>query len=95
MATERNNFCRVFELPEEYPQGFLFDGGKPVTFTIVDWFNPMPSGDLLAPWAEIIPKLESFLKAKPYIKHGKKYILITDFGTSMVFEGDRQSADKA
>ena len=34
-----NNFCRVFEIPEEYPKGYLFGDGKPVNFQMVDWFN--------------------------------------------------------
>jgi hypothetical protein len=37
-----NNFCRVFEIPDEYPSGFCFGGGKPVNFQMVDWFNPVP-----------------------------------------------------
>ncbi|MCK4814921.1 hypothetical protein KA005_04050 [bacterium] len=36
-----NNFCRVFELPSEYPKGFCFDGGKPTIFKMIDWFNPV------------------------------------------------------
>ena len=37
-----NNFCRVFELPEFYPNGYCFGGGHPVDFQMVDWFNPVP-----------------------------------------------------
>ena len=37
-----NNFCRVFELPEEFPSDFCFGGGVPVNFQMVDWFNPVP-----------------------------------------------------
>jgi hypothetical protein len=37
-----NNFCRVFKLPKQYPGGFCFGGGLPVTFMMVDWFNPVP-----------------------------------------------------
>ena len=36
-----NNFCRVFELPNEYPKDFCFGGGIPVMFKMVDWFNPV------------------------------------------------------
>jgi len=36
-----NNFCRVFELPETYPEGYLFGGGKPVEFLMIDWFQPI------------------------------------------------------
>jgi len=37
-----NNFCRVFELPESYPEDFCFNGGHLTSFKIVDWFNPVP-----------------------------------------------------
>ena len=37
-----NNFCRVFLLPESYPEEFCFGGGHPVNFLMVDWFNPVP-----------------------------------------------------
>lgn len=37
-----NNFCRVFELPEDYPAGYCFSGGHPVVFQMIDWFNPVP-----------------------------------------------------
>lgn len=36
-----NNFCRVFELPETYPSGFCFGGGKLVTMVMQDWFYPV------------------------------------------------------
>lgn len=36
-----NNFCRVFELPKEFPKEFCFGGGHSVTFQMVDWFNPV------------------------------------------------------
>ncbi len=34
-----NNFCRVFQLPQSYPQGYCFGGGLPTTFVMVDWFH--------------------------------------------------------
>lgn len=37
-----NNFCRVFQLPAKYPEGYCFGGGLPTTFVMVDWFNPVP-----------------------------------------------------
>jgi hypothetical protein len=87
--TDSNNFCRIFELPLEYPEGFCFGGGKPVTFTMVDWFNPIPSTDIwnntIKPWSEYVPLMLKFLQEKLYVKSGRKYILITDFGESMVF----------
>ena len=36
-----NNFCRVFQVPNEYPEGYLHNGGKNVNFLMVDWFNPL------------------------------------------------------
>lgn len=37
-----NNFCRVFELPECFPEEFCFNGGIQVNFKMIDWFNPVP-----------------------------------------------------
>ena len=36
-----NNFCRVFEVPNEFKKGFCFGGGIPTNFQMVDWFNPV------------------------------------------------------
>lgn len=43
-----NNFCRVFELPEEYPKGYCFQGGRDVVFKMVDWFNPVNGIEMAA-----------------------------------------------
>lgn len=89
--TCKNNFGRVFELPEEYPNGFCFGGGLPVEFQMVDWFNPWPP-DYADPskladmeWDEFREKLTGFLLAKNYVKPGRKYLLITDFGAAWTF----------
>lgn len=37
-----NNFCRVFEIPKEYPPGFCFGGGIRTNFQMVDFFYPIP-----------------------------------------------------
>ena len=91
MILEQNNFCRVFELPEGYPKGFCFGGGKPVTFQMVDWFNPIPRRDILnddiKEWNEYIPLLKDFLESKTYVKPGRQYLVITDFGESFLFTG--------
>ena len=51
-----NNFCRVFRLPDNYPKGFCFGGGLPTTFTMVDWFYPVPDMSIasisMAEWDE-------------------------------------------
>jgi len=89
--TERNNFCRVFELPESYPEGFCFGGGKLVQFKMVDWFYPIPSGDIIfkqiKTWEEYELEMKPFLQDKVYVKPGRKYILITKFDKCFLFEG--------
>jgi hypothetical protein len=39
-----NNFCRVFELPEEYIDEFCFGKGHHTNFQMVDWFCPTDMG---------------------------------------------------
>lgn len=89
-----NNFCRVFELPDEYPKGFCFDGGIPLTITMIDWFNPISNDDQLGDskvvqishkdlYADLIP----YIKIKPYIKPKTKYLVLCDFGASLLFTG--------
>lgn len=84
------NFCRVFELPEVLPEDFCFNGGITTRFLMVDWFNPWPYlSDPNHPscpntWAEVETLLKQFLRAKDYIRTGKKYVVITDFGKSFM-----------
>lgn len=87
--TERNNFCRVFELPIGYPSGYLFGESKPVVFQMVDWFYPIPQddlyGDKVKPWSVYEALLHKFLEQKPYVKVGLEYLLMADFKKSFVF----------
>jgi hypothetical protein len=98
-----NNFCRVFELPVSFPQGFCFGGGITTPFQMVDWFNPVP--DICNPavskevWEEKVGKIEivkvdhdelcnslvPWLREKIYVKAGKTYLIICDFGASFIF----------
>jgi len=99
-----NNFCRVFELPELYPSGFCFGGGHPVSFQMVDWFNPVPGIGQPAVSKEVWRKevgdieiteishdelQESFvwLLEKNYVKPGKDYLVLCDFGAAIRFTG--------
>jgi len=99
-----NNFCRVFELPEEYPTEFCFGGGHPVTFKIVDWFNPVPNigqpvidkekwlekvGEIevtVIDLDEFSEKLIAWMLEKSYIVEGKQYLILCDFGASILFK---------
>lgn len=86
--TEMTNFCRVFELPDTFPGGFCFNGGHPVTMMMVDWFNPWPTENFKlkdTTWDEVVKILRPWLKERCYVKPGKKYLLITDFGESLMF----------
>jgi hypothetical protein len=81
-----NNFCRVFEIPEEYPKGYCFGAGKPVTMMMVDWFNPCEginqaavtkevSEEKVGPVAEQVVEIEGDVlvdKIEPFLQ-SKKY----------------------
>jgi hypothetical protein len=90
--TADNNFCRVFELPEQYPPGFCFGGGTQVQMLMVDWFIPWPHNpkgqEPLETWVEVVDYLLPWLAKKSYVKPGRRYILVTDFGESLMFGGD-------
>ena len=81
------NFCRVFELPAAFPSDFCFGGGIPVTLRMVDWFNPIPNPDIPmlgsdypATWEECESMMRDWLSQKMYVKPGRTYLVITDFG---------------
>ena len=86
------NFCRVFEIPIHFPEGFLFGGPKIIEFKMVDWFNPIPptdgffSYDSLKPWEYYEEMLQNFIRNKLYAKKGHKYLIITDFDRSTIVE---------
>jgi len=96
MSTEinqGNNFCQIFELPKKWPTDFCFNGGNKCQILQVDWFNPIPVDDLpefggtLKPWSEYVNSLVEFVKAKPYIRSGYQYLILTNFGKCEVFTG--------
>lgn len=62
-----NNFCRVFQLPAEYPKGYCFGGGLPTTFVMVDWFNPVPE---LPQWAISENKYQELIKSGELVDDG-------------------------
>ena len=98
-----NNFCRVFELPEDYPEDYCFGGGHPVVFQMIDWFNPIPgigqSAVTKEVWREKVGKIETkeishdelresllpWLLEKQYVKQGRNYLVLCDFGAALQF----------
>ena len=92
--THVNNFCRVFELPEEkdYSSAYCFAGGIPTAFMMVDWFIPVPVGKYKEiteeDWIEIQERLRKFISDKCYYNPNKRYIVVTGFG--ITFEVGKQ-----
>lgn len=90
--TQFNNFCRVYQLPLKRSCEFCHNGGIPVLFRMVDWFNPVPfsvdfkNKESQEIWNENLERLVSFIKEKNYIKPNNKYIIITDFDESFIIE---------
>nr|WP_061246627.1 hypothetical protein [Leptospira interrogans] len=88
--TFETNFCRLFLLPEKYPEGFLFGGSKPVIFALTDWFNPVSitaiSKDEPIDWKSQTESLKEFIRNKSYIQKGRKYLLLTDFDEAIVID---------
>lgn len=39
--TAEQNFMRVLAVKTPFPEGFCFNGGKPVETLMVDWFQPL------------------------------------------------------
>lgn len=86
--TDFNNFCRVFELPEHYPEGFCFNGPISVEFKMVDFFNPfvIPNRFIYKSIRDIYREVGPFILGKIYIKPNRKYLIIFDFGASIIIE---------
>lgn len=86
ICTPETNFCRVFELPQAYPNEYCFGGGIPVTMRMVDWFSPVADCMQDKDWdTEIVPELIEFLVPKNYTKPGRNYLVLTDWGASFTF----------
>lgn len=87
--TERNNFTRIFRIPNEFPSDFCFGGGHPVNFQLVDWFNPIPQEEL---WSGKVKNLteeelakhreaiREFIKVKNYYDPEFKLLAMSDYG---------------
>lgn len=68
---------RVFEMPAEFAAGFLFGGGRPATFTEVDWFRDDPeTGAPDITTTEGRAAWEEFIRQKRYFKPGRSYLIL-------------------
>ena len=92
-VTQQTNFCRVFELPAEFPEGYCFQGGHPIVFLMVDWFHPVQMGSSIlkeVDMDELAESLLPFIKEKNYVKPGKNYLLVCDFGGTIYLREEEQ-----
>lgn len=84
----QNNFCRVFELPKHYPNEYCFGNGVLVAFRMVDWFNPIVDCDktIKVTTRGLIQTLRPFILSKQYVSKGRKYLVLFDFGASIIID---------
>lgn len=81
--TRETNYCRVFELPKIYPN----PAPCMTSMMMVDELHPIPPAMLwFSDWNEWKPAFIEYLKKKPYIKPGYKYLVLCDFGETLVIE---------
>lgn len=91
-----DNFCRVFRLPASYPSDFCFNGGHPVPFLMVDWFNPINPINVASvvrktiSHSTLVEILVPYLRAKPYFNERFQYLVLCDFGAALVFGGIKE-----
>lgn len=88
MITEMQNFIRIFRLPDALSSEYCFAGGIPTTFTMVDWFNPVPPNDMNDDFDAVKHRelIREFVRKKPYYQEGKKHLAITDYGDVFFIE---------
>lgn len=91
-VTEAHNLLRVFRLSPEFPEDYCFQGGHPVVFMIVDWFNAFSPEDFWSNkkvkefesteewYLEHVEKLKAFIKIKKYFNPEFTYMVLTDYG---------------
>ena len=66
---------RVYRLPEKLTDGFCFGGGKPITFTNVDWFDVPPPDMGITLTREMV---EDHVRAKDYFTPGARFLVLDD-----------------
>lgn len=98
LAETPQNFCRVFEVPEEFPRGFA--AGQSVVFRQMDWFDPLPDERMrhehpdlqLLTWEHCRAALTEYLREKDYVRPGGRYLVITEFDEAFVFRAEKNDA---
>lgn len=62
--------CHVYRLPQKLTEGYCFNGGHPIAFQNVDWFD--------APIADGQSVLAEFIKRKAYYHPRARYLVLAD-----------------
>lgn len=90
-----NNFCRIYEMPPSHNfEDFCFSGPIPVTFNMIDWFQPLPEPAKASDWDGWKDTLRKFVQEKKYCLQGRTYLLVTEFGESLIIKGPSHDAGK-
>lgn len=74
-----SNFCRVFKTPMEFPDGYCFNGPKPVDYKMVDSFNPYDIGSPAVSkemWVKEVGEIEIIKRTDSQVrKHLEEFLL--------------------
>jgi len=70
MTDESRTFVRVYMLPRKLTDGYCFQGGVPIAFQNVDWFEALVSGGR--------DRLADFVKKKRYYKPSERFLVLGD-----------------
>jgi len=70
MLDGNRTFVRVYMLPRKLTDGYCFQGGVPITFRNVDWFE--------APVSEGRDGLVAFIKQKRYYTPFERFLVLGD-----------------
>lgn len=62
--------CHIYRLPSNLTSGYCFDGGHPISFQNVDWFD--------APISEGRDTLIRFIKKKRYFDPTARFLVLAD-----------------
>ena len=66
---------RVYKLPDKLTNGFCFDGGNPISFVNVDWFDAPPADMGITLTRGMI---EEAIRAKNYFDPTARYLILDD-----------------
>lgn len=93
IVTTKNNFTRLFELPNRIDGSYCFAGGHQVEFRLKDWFYPIPTEQVDTDKGLILKgqslldsrnRIRDFIKSKGYYNPEIKYLMITNYGDTYI-----------